>query len=268
MPVYNGEKYLSFAVNSVLEQTYTNYELLIINDCSTDNTGYILKRYENADKRIRVHNNKVRLGVAKSLNFAINLSGGTLIARIDSDDIWHKDKLQKQVNYFASNPSVFLLGTAKTVIDEYGNRINTKEKQFFSYKDIKAQIIKNNLFCHSSVIFRKSIIKDVGYYNEDFRNTEDYEYWLRIIAKIKGEILPEALVYYRIHKDMASLKRRKQQFMYVIKAKLNAIFLYNYSIIYLIYIIKDIWPLLVPDCIIRLKKFIYRKKESPAGNGN
>ncbi|UCH15261.1 MAG: glycosyltransferase, partial [Bacteroidales bacterium] len=204
MPVYNGEKYLKDAVNSVLEQSYKEFELIIIDDCSTDTTSQILAEYEKMDSRIKVYYNNKNLGVSKSLNLALNMAKGMFIARIDSDDVWFKEKLRKQIEHLANNPSTYLLGTAKKVINESGNIINTKEKQFFAYAQIKRQILKNNLFCHSSVIFRRSILNDAGYYNERFLNSEDYEFWIRVLAKRKAEILPEPLVYYRLHKDMIS----------------------------------------------------------------
>ena len=259
MPVYNGEKYLKYAVNSVLEQSYKNFELIIIDDCSIDNTRKILAGYKKKDSRIKVYYNNENLGVPKSLNYVLSLAKGVFIARIDSDDIWLKEKLRKQIEYLANNPATYLLGTAKKVINESGKILHAKEKQFFTYNQIKKQILKNNLFCHSSIIFRRSILNDVGYYNERFLNTEDYEFWIRVLAKRKGEILPEPLVYYRLHKDMISIKKRKQQFLYVIKAKLNGIFKYNYPMFYLIYIPKEIWPLLIPDFLIRLKKFAFNK---------
>ncbi len=259
MPVYNGEKYIKYAVNSVLEQSYKEFELIIINDCSTDSTSEILAAYEKMDSRIKLYYNDKNLGVSKSLNLALKIAKGVFIARIDSDDIWFKDKLRKQIEYLANNPSTYMLGTGKKVIDESGNILNTKEKQFFGYAQIKRQIIKNNLFCHSSVIFRRSILNDAGYYNENFLNSEDYEFWIRILAKRKGEILPESLVYYRLHKEMISIKKRKQQFFYVIKARLYGVFKFGYPVFNLIYIPKEILPLLIPDFLIRLKKFVLRK---------
>ena len=262
MPVYNGEKYIHYAIDSVLQQTYKDFEFLIINDGSKDNTQGIIDRYKKKDNRIRIFINNENIGISKSLNYGLKQAKGQLIARIDSDDIWHKEKLSKQLLCMDNDPTLYLLGTAKTLINESGDIIPSVEKQFFSYREIKSNILKNNLFCHSSVIFKKSLLKEIGYYNENFLNTEDYEYWIRILTGRKGEILNESLVFYRIHKNMISLKKRKQQNLYVIKAKFRGIFQYGYSFIYLVYILKDIWPLLIPDFLIRIKKNMLRNTKN------
>ncbi len=258
LPVFNGEKYLSYAIDSVLKQTYLYFEFIVINDGSTDNTSTILTIYKEKYPRIQVITHNTNIGIVKSLNEGLKLAKGEFIARIDSDDIWLTDKLNKQIEYLVKNPDIYLLGTAKKVIDKNGEILPSKEKQFYKYLVIKKEIIKGNLFCHSSVVFRKEILNEVGYYNEKFLNTEDYEYWIRILSYKKGEIMPEPLVYYRVHGEMVSLRKRKQQFKYVIRSKINGIFKCHYSLFNLIYIVKDIWPLLIPNFLIKLKKMIIK----------
>ncbi|MBN2348494.1 MAG: glycosyltransferase [Bacteroidales bacterium] len=257
MPVFNSEQYTADAIKSVLQQVFTNFEFIIINDASTDKTLQIINHYSSVDNRIKIITNPENLGIVKSLNIGLQSALGNYIARIDSDDLWHKNKLGKQISYFKNNANLFLLGTAKVLIDKFGNPRTSEEKQFFLYDDIKKQIGRGNLFCHSSVVFKREVINDIGYYNEKYKNSEDYEYWLRILSKKRGEILPEPLTYYRIHINMISIRKRKEQFKYVIKAKLNAIIKMGYPISGIFFIVKDLWPLLIPDFLIRIKKYLW-----------
>jgi len=268
MPVYNGGKYLHLAIESVLAQTYTNFEFIIINDGSTDDTKNILEKYSKLDDRIKIITNSVNLKIVKSLNIGLNAAKGEFIARIDSDDIWKKDKLKIQISYFENDSQLYLLGTSKQLIDENGKKIKGVERQIYEYGEIRRNILKYNLFCHSSVLYKKVIIDEIGQYNEKYKNTEDYEYWIRIIKHFKTEILKDILVFYRISPQMVSLKKRKQQFYYVIKAKIFGFKLLGFYWKYLPFIIKDIYIISVPDFAIILKRkikkliLIYRKKQS------
>lgn len=251
LPVYNGEQYLTEALDSVLSQSYTHFELLIINDASTDNTQDILDAYAGKDNRITLYNNGSNFGVAKSLNILLKQAKGSYIARIDADDIWLPGKLEKQIIYLESHPGIYLLGTAKQTIDEQGKLLKGKEKSIFSPEDIKKNILKGNLFCHSSVVFRREILDTIGYYNENYKNTEDYEYWLRVISTFKVEIFPEVLTCYRLHRKMIFYKKRNQQLFYLIKAKYRFRNLINHRFSFIFYILKELYVIFIPRSILR-----------------
>ncbi|MFH2141155.1 MAG: glycosyltransferase [Bacteroidota bacterium] len=254
MPVFNGEKFIRFAIESVINQTYRDFEFIIINDASTDNTKSIIEEYIDSDNRIKIITNDENIKIVRSINIGLKHAKGEFIARIDSDDIWEKDKLEQQIKYLSQNPSLHLLGTSKIIIDENGNIMKSNEKKIYNYKDIKKNILKYNLFCHSSVIFKKSLTDSIGYYNEVYKNSEDYEYWIRIITLYESEILPDILVRYRISPQMVSLKNRKQQNRYVIKAKIEAFKLMGFSIKYIPYLVGDFYRICVPDFLIKFKK--------------
>lgn len=259
MPVHNASKYVEESIQSVLDQTFTDFEFIIINDGSTDLSGTILNKYSKLDNRLKILNNSTNLGVVKSLNIGLKASNGVYIARIDADDIWLKIKLQKQVDRMEEQPMLGLLGTAKMLIDEQGQPIkNKKEHNYFSNAEIRKNILKKNLFCHSSVIYRSEVVSMIGFYNEEFINTEDYEYWIRIINKYRVEILKEMLVYYRISSGMVSLRRRSEQLKYVIRAKMAGFRLLGFKPVYFIYLLKDVLYLTIPDWSIIFKKKIVK----------
>lgn len=265
MPVHNCEKYVVEAIESVLNQTYGNFEFIIIDDGSNDNTSQIIKEYKKKDGRIRILRNEQNIGVVKSLNIGLRESIGEYIARIDADDIWLPEKLEKQITYLEKNNDLGMLATSKLNINADGTiREKDKYPETHSYKNIRNNILKRNIFCHSSVIFRKDVFKKVGYYDETFINSEDYEYWMRIIAATKVEMLEETLVYYRISTDAISYRRLKQQRYYAIKAKLRGIKILDKSWFNLVYILEDLKYILFPIFIFRL----YRKIKLICGFNN
>jgi glycosyltransferase involved in cell wall biosynthesis len=266
MPVYNGECYITQALNSVLGQTYPNQEILVINDASTDLTRQILDAFCMQDNRIRVIDNPQRLRVVKSLNIGLKHARGDLIARIDADDIWMPQKLELQVKAFKEDMDLYLLGTAKDIIDESGRLISQKNYfPYYSDTDIKRNIHKANLFTHSSVMFRRSMIERFGFYDEDFLNSEDYEYWLKVTNKVKVGILNKPLVRYRLHSQSVTSLRIQQQMYYSIKARFRYAKHYSIRGFFSKYFLKEVLQLLLPIQIDQLatsiRSSIYRLKK-------
>jgi len=227
LPVYNGERFLSEAIHSVINQNIQNWELIIINDGSADSSAEIATEFSKMDERIKVFE-KEHSGVAKSLNFGLGKATGLYIARIDSDDIWLPEKLEYQVNCLNENPGLFLIGSSVIMIDEAG--LPLREQKGFNNRltlsspTIRNRLLRNNLFCHSSVIFRYELINIVGKYHEGFKNSEDYEYWIRAAKKISCEISGRVLVKYRVWTNAVSLKKREQQIYYSFRARLKGLF--------------------------------------------
>jgi glycosyltransferase involved in cell wall biosynthesis len=177
LPTYNGEKYIRRAIESILSQSFSDWELIIINDCSSDNTEIILKEYIAKDVRIFYIKNEINLGVHKSLNKGLKEAKGDYIARIDDDDEWiDKDKLKKQIEFLENNKDYVLVGTGVVLVDIYGNEINRYLMPILD-KDIRKKLLRINCFIHSSVVFRKSILDMSGNYDGLL---EDYDLWLRM----------------------------------------------------------------------------------------
>lgn len=195
MPVYNGEKYLQEAINSILSQTFSNFEFLIIDDGSTDHSYKIINAYK--DKRIRVIQNKFNIGLEKTLNRGILLAKGEYIARMDCDDISLPTRLQKQIDYMDANPHVTVCGTHAEI---FGSKANIWTPPV-SHHQIKCCLLFNSALIHPSVIMRKKeIINNHLMYDESqkFERAEDYELWVRISKNHKLANIGEILLRHRI----------------------------------------------------------------------
>ncbi len=184
LPTYNGSKYISKAIKSVIDQTFKDWELIIINDASTDNTEQTIKNASQNDRRIVYIKNDQNLRLQKTLNKGLSLAKGEYAARIDDDDVWtDAKKLETQVSFLDSNPEHLLVGTQFKTVDEDGKTIR-ELKLPTSDEDIRKAILSYNPFCHSTVMFRKKEILGLGGYSEDKRSLhmEDYDLWLKVGA--------------------------------------------------------------------------------------
>lgn len=195
MPVYNGQNYLFESIKSIQNQTFTNWELLIINDASTDNTVNIVKEYQKKDDRIRLITNETNLKIAKTLNKGICEARGLYIARMDDDDISLPTRLEKEVEILDKNPSTVLVGSWQK---HFGTN-NWVHRPPKSAKQIKATLLFECCVCHSTVMFKKDIfIKNKFFYNSSFLS-EDYELWTRVSEKYDLYTIPEILGEYRLN---------------------------------------------------------------------
>lgn len=197
MPVYNGEKYLRGAIDSILDQTYSNFKFLIIDDGSIDNSKNIIKSYN--DSRINLYINEKNLGLAKTLNKGIDLVDTEYIARMDCDDISLPTRLQKQVKFMDSHPKVGICGTWAKMITGDKEKII---KPPTSYEDIKAFLLFGCIMVHVSVMMRVSMLKDYNLYyntNSNFATVEDYELWQRCSMYFPIRNIPKVLLIFRIH---------------------------------------------------------------------
>lgn len=197
MSVYNGERYLREAIESILAQTFDDFELLIVNDGSTDSTREIILSYE--DPRIRLVDNECNLGLTRSLNKGWELAQGEFIARQDADDISEPERLTKQVTFLDTNPDVALVGTWHREIDAQGNLLGEWELPC-TWTQIRWSLLFFTPFVHSSVMLRKSLIlKEIGWYNEALSYSQDYELWLRVARHMPVASLDRRLVRTRIN---------------------------------------------------------------------
>lgn len=208
MPVYNGETHITEAVNSILSQTFEDFMLLILNDGSTDKTASIISSFR--DPRINIINNPRNLGLARTLNIGIKNTNSPFIARMDSDDISHRTRLQKQVDYLNYHHDVGLCGSHYCAFYESGKEIVVKPPE--SHHDILYALIFDNAFGHSTVMFRTEWLKQFRLaYNTNIRYAQDYELWVRMAANFRLANIPEVLVRYRIHAKNISTEHRSEQ---------------------------------------------------------
>ena len=179
LPTYNGAKWIEKSIQSVIDQTYQNWELLVIDDGSTDDTSNIVSSMSFKDLRIRYIKNEVNLGVQKTRNIALNKSVGEYIAEIDQDDEWiDKDKLKKQVEFLKNNNDYVLVGTGAIMVDETGVEI-ARYLMPETDLEIRRKILRANCFIHSSVLYKANTVKDIGGYTVE-KMSEDHDMWLRL----------------------------------------------------------------------------------------
>lgn len=205
MAAYNAARFLPTTIESVLQQTYTNWELIIIDDGSTDKTFEILRSF--SDPRIKVITHEENKGVVETRNNALKHSSGTYIAILDSDDIWKdKEKLTKQVEYMEAHPECAIVGTFIELIDEKEKKIGSDSYELTDQR-IRECILRQNQFAHSSILIRKEAI-EAGYLA--YNPAEDFELILRIGEKWKLANLPFYTTEYRIHSSGISKKGKKE----------------------------------------------------------
>lgn len=204
IPAYNHEKYIKKCLESIINQTYSNLEILVEDDCSTDNTKEIIK--EIKDKRIKKFYSKENKGVVNIVNELLDKCTGKYIAVIGSDDIWYPTKIEEQIQIFKENPKLGAVFTEADLIDENGTKYKKSDKfdeNVFNYtnmtssKRLRLFYEKGNHLCHPSSIITKKVFKDIGYYNRGFRQLHDYEYWTRLLQKYEIYIINKRLMGYR-----------------------------------------------------------------------
>lgn len=197
MPAYNAEKYIGEAIESILNQTFKNFELVISDDCSTDNTWGIIQEYAKKNRRIIAYRN--RKNIKSCLNYikAMNLAKGRYLAIMDNDDISYPDRIERQFKFLERHPEVGIVGGAMEIIDGYGNYI-AKRRYHLIDKKIRKHIFKYSPFSHPLVMIRKSVLEQVGYYNPSYAPADDYDLYFRIGKISKFANLPDVLLKYRV----------------------------------------------------------------------
>lgn len=195
LPVYNGSRSLKKAIESVLAQSYIDWELLIINDGSSDNSEEIALDFVKNNTRVKYVKNSNNQGVQKTRNIALEMVKGEYVAEIDQDDEWlDKNKLAKQIEFLKKNKDYVLVGTGVVVVGEDGSPI-ARYLMPETDTEIRNKILRMNPFIHSSVMYPTKIIKDVGGYTIE-KMSEDHDLWLRIGRLGKFKNLPEYSVKY------------------------------------------------------------------------
>lgn len=218
MSVYNGEKFLREAMESILNQTFKDFEFIIINDGSTDSSRDIILSYN--DLRIMLIDNEKNIGLTRSLNKGLRIVKGEYIARQDADDISFPKRLEKQVKFLNTHKDVGLVGSSYMLIDEKGNKVQNRVKT--KSEELKKDLWKGNRFCHGSVIFRKDCVKKVGFYREEFKASQDYDLWLRISEFWNMANIKDLLYGLRVNVRSISVLNKFEQERYASLAKILA----------------------------------------------
>ena len=203
MPAYNAEKYLAEAIDSILGQTFGDFELIIINDGSTDNTANIVRKYK--DKRIKFIDNKHNAGLIAVLNHGLDIARGEYVARMDADDISIPERFAKQVAFLDANPDVGLLGTCyKRFTSTSSKTAIVKHPKFVDY----FKLLAGCYVAHPTAMFRRELFNRYDLrYDPDYRVCEDYELWSRVVRVTKIANLQESLLDYRVHGESESITK-------------------------------------------------------------
>jgi glycosyltransferase involved in cell wall biosynthesis len=215
MAAYNAEKYIAESIESILSQTFKDFELIIINDASTDKTLDIIQQFAQKDSRVIFSSNSMNLYATKSRNLGLKIARGDYIAIQDADDISFLDRLDMQYEYLEKNKNIYLVGSGAIEINGVGREIGIF-KPIHKSKLIKKKLSKENCIYHSTVMFRN--IRE--YYRDKIYYSEDYDFYLNILSLNKNiSNIKSPLIYYRILSDSVSRSKALQQVLFAEKAK-------------------------------------------------
>ena len=208
LPVFNSEKYISESIQSILNQTYTKFELLILDDCSTDKTLKIINRFK--DERIKIFTSERNFGIVHQLNKGIDNSKGEFIARMDADDISYHERFNKQIEYLNLHPKIDVLGT---FAEKFGDESGLIEYKYNNPEQISFLL---NFYCyllHPTVMMRKKIFEKHKYSNK-YMLAEDYGLWCQVNNGKNLHILDEVLLKYRLHNEQTNKSEVRLQIQY------------------------------------------------------
>lgn len=215
MGVYNAEEDLKSSIESILNQTYEDFELIIINDGSTDSSREIIEAYAQKDARIHLVNQE-NMGLTKALNKGIAVSRGKYIARQDADDVSYPHRLKKQIDLMESNEAIVLSGS--NCDDLYADG-STGEWGAYAPDELQKVVFLKTPFAHSTIMMRADICKELGGYDENFKTSQDMELWMRFAKKGMLAMIEEPLIQRKIVAGSISQKRRWRQFYDAFKAR-------------------------------------------------
>lgn len=227
IPVYNSERYINEAIDSLIKQSFQDYEIIAIDDGSTDGTANVVKKYAGKVKYIYQQN----MGPASARNRGIKEANGRYIAFLDADDVSEKDRLETQVNAFKKNKDAGLVYSSLSFINEKGNKISGihRSKQYDSETFLGKMFTRNIMVSASVVMARKSLIEELGGFDENIHLSEDYDMWLRMAKNNSIVYIDVPLVRYRRHSNNASINREENktnEAKSILKHDLNEVFGY------------------------------------------
>nr|WP_314469106.1 glycosyltransferase [uncultured Novosphingobium sp.] len=221
MSVYNGERFLPLAIESVLGQSFADFELLILDDGSTDGSAAIIRRYAEADSRVRpvIRENR---GLIASLNQLLDMAEAPLVARMDADDICRPERFARQVAFLTDHPDYGVVGSWSEDIGEHGEAlVRSGADHPLVHEEMLAAIEQGEqLICHPAVMYRRDVVLSVGGYHAAFRHCEDLDLWLRLSSVTRMGNIPERLLRYRRYPDQVSARHSTEQQIGAVIARL------------------------------------------------
>lgn len=225
MPVYNCQDYLEQAMESIIKQTYKSLEIIVVDDCSTDNSWDILQQLAEKDSRIKCFRNQQNLRIVGTLNVAIRKSTGKYLARMDGDDVRELDSIATQIAYLEKNPSVVMVGGSVLFCDDKMQPMNRRDYPLTD-NEIHKVLFRYSPFCHASLVMRADIVgKDP--YKYDW--AEDYDLYFRLLKKGEAANLNKILYHVRTHKQSVSRSKTRYQEKLTLYLRTKAVFEYGYS---------------------------------------
>jgi len=219
MPVYNCEQFVREAVDSILVQTFWDFEFIIVDDGSTDRSAEIVNSF--SDHRIQFIKNGENLGITKTLNAGLKTASGEFICRMDADDISSPNRLAEQVAFLDRHPECAIVGSRSILIDSNGKEIGYEGD---SYPVVGLVKFIRNPFIHSSVIVRASAVRSAGMYDETKMHNEDYDLWLKILKSSGGAVVPDYFIRRRIHPGSITSSKELELIRHRIGTLFSAVF--------------------------------------------
>jgi len=209
MPVYNAGAYIGEAIRSVLQQTHRNFELLVIDDGSTDNTRAVVRQFD--DPRLVFGENSRNMGLITTLTKGLALCRGNYIARMDADDISERDRLARQAQFLRTHPEIDIVGGA---IHFFGSIRQPYTHVFPSdHEDIRVALLFYCPLAHPALLFRRSLVdRGLVSYSEEFRHAEDYHLWSQLLQRVRAANLPDLVLQYRLHPRQVSSQHGNPQY--------------------------------------------------------
>lgn len=201
MPCHNASRYLPEAMDSILAQTYGDFEVVAIDDCSSDDTWSQLQDYSKKDRRVRPFRSSERLGVTRALNMGLLYSRSELVARMDADDVSMPERFEVQVNFMDKNPDIWIVGSRFWSMDETLKKVNWDNDVPTDPDEIRERLLHSCCIGHPTVMMRRRLVESIGGYDESesYRAVEDYELWLRASRRYRIANVPQYLLKYREH---------------------------------------------------------------------
>lgn len=224
MPVFNGEKYIQSAIDSILIQTFSNFEFIIIDDASVDNTANLIHLY--TDSRVILLQNERNIGNYPSRNRGMNIARGRYICVMDADDIAFPERLEKQFNYLETHPDLLAVGSDFVFFPDYH-----RAGVLINYETLLIAFLNNNRVLHPSLMIRSETMIKLGGYNEKYVYSSDYDLLCKILLKGKVENMPDVLMMYRWHKSQISQLHKIEQakYAYAVRCQYHKAFINCYK---------------------------------------
>ena len=237
MSVYNGAKFLAEAIDSILAQTFTDFEFIIINDASSDDSLHIINSYKDA--RIVLLQNTKNIGLTKSLNIGIAKAKGKYVARMDADDISMPKRLEKQFGFMEEHPEFAFCGTRAKTINDAGDQVNFFKEPLDSNKILGTLLLKNCFF-HSSITIRRDALLTVSGYDEEFIYAQDYRLYLQLFeSQLYGTNINESLLVFKVSSSGVSQTNSESQDNFACQA-IQKVLKSSYSINVSVSLLKNI----------------------------